>query len=232
MIAEDEDPEDPKEAPPRRSRGDGRAQILKAARRLLAARGFEGMTLQAVADEVGIRKPSVLHHFPSKAALRDGVIEEILEHWGQLLPQMLRNATGPTNRFENLMRELIGFFTEDPDRARLLIRENLDRPLEYRQIFREHVQPWLVMIGNNVRDGQEQGTYRADVDPEEYVLQVIQLILVCIATGDLLTAPSRGGARKPFERRISELMHFARCRLFANDSPVAGATSRKRKSGS
>ena len=49
--------------------GDVRAQVLAAATRLLASRGFEGTTIQSIADEVGVTKPAVLHHFASKELL-------------------------------------------------------------------------------------------------------------------------------------------------------------------
>ncbi|HMJ12015.1 MAG TPA: helix-turn-helix domain-containing protein, partial [Polyangiaceae bacterium] len=71
-------------APSRSS--DVRAQILGAATRLFAAQGFEGTSLQDVAEEVGIRKPSLLYHFASKDELRQAVLRELLAHWKETLP--------------------------------------------------------------------------------------------------------------------------------------------------
>lgn len=201
----------------RRPGGDVRAQVLEAATRLLAARGFEGMTLQAVADEVGIRKPSVLHHFESKEALHAGVIADILGHFGQLVPQLIRSATERGNAFDALMRELTGFFVADPDRARLLLRETLDRPREFRALMQEHVRPWLAMFGHGVREGQKSGTYRADLDPEQYLRHMLQLIVVTIGTSEVLADPSEGGARQGAQRRHRELLRIARTSLF-NDA--------------
>lgn len=201
----------------RRPSGDVRAQVLSAATRLLAERGFEGTTLQAVADEVGIRKPSVLHHFESKEALHAGVIGDILEHWARLVPQLMRSATDREHAFDGLMRELIGFFAEDPDRARLLIRETLDRPKEFRAVILEYVQPWLAMFGHGIREGQRRGTYRAELDPEQYLIQMLQLIVVSIGTGEVLTDPSTGGVRERAQGRHKELLRIARTSLF-NDT--------------
>lgn len=201
----------------RRARGDVRAQVLDAATRLIARHGFDGMTIQAVADEVGIRKPSVLHHFESKEALRAGVIGEILGHWSRLVPQLLRSATERGNGFDDLVRELTGFFADDPDRARLLVRETLDRPREFRALFLEHVRPWLEMFGHGVRDGQRRGTFRADVDPEDYLLHMLQLIVYTIATGEVLAEPG-GEARARARRRHRELLRMARTALFYDET--------------
>ena len=54
--------------------------------------GVDGTSLQVVADAVGIRKPSLLHHFPSKTALRDAVLDELLAHWKDDLPRAMAAA--------------------------------------------------------------------------------------------------------------------------------------------
>ena len=51
-------------------------QIVSAAVRLINARGFNGMSLQAVADEVGITQAGVLHYVGSKHGL---LVESCLE---------------------------------------------------------------------------------------------------------------------------------------------------------
>ncbi len=171
------------------------------------------MTLQSVADAVGIRKPSVLHHFPSKEELRQAVLADIWEHWSKVVPRLLRGAMEHANGFELMMGELVGFFSEDPDRARLLVRETLDRPREFRALFREYVQPWLVMIGDNIRDGQRQGMCHAELDPEGHLLQILELILISTAWGDI---SADGPASAPHEsrRHVDSLMRIARNSLF------------------
>lgn len=49
--------------------------ILDRAAALFAQQGFAKTSLQDVADAVGLSKAGLLHHFPSKEALRSAVIE-------------------------------------------------------------------------------------------------------------------------------------------------------------
>jgi TetR/AcrR family transcriptional repressor of nem operon len=53
-----------------------RAQILRAARKLIQTRSYLGFSFQDVADQVGIRKASLYHHFPTKESLGIEVLRE------------------------------------------------------------------------------------------------------------------------------------------------------------
>ncbi len=195
---------------------DVRTQILEEATRLFAARGFDGTPLQAIADEVGVAKPSLLYHFPSKDELRRAVLNEVMSHWNEVLPRLLEAATTGEHRFESLLGEVVGFFTADADRARLLVREMLDRPEELEHLFREYLGPWMRILSDYIRRGQQDGHLHRDVDPEAYILQIIQLVVAGIAVGDVvesLLGPSDGD-QPARDRQITELMRVARSSLF------------------
>jgi AcrR family transcriptional regulator len=197
---------------------DVRAQILRVATHLFAAHGFDGTSLQAIADEVGIRKPSLIYHFPSKEQLRLAVLEEVLVRWNEVLPRLLMAAAGGEPRFATVMREAVGFFVEDPDRARLLVREILDRPDDMRMRLETHVRPWVDVVADYIRRGQESGEVHELVDPEAYVLQIINLLVSGVAAaacleGGLLPVDSPRG--DPAQRHTRELIRIARYSLFS-----------------
>ena len=49
-------------------------QILDIGQELIQTRGYSAMSFQDIAAVVGIKKPSVIHHFPSKADLGIAII--------------------------------------------------------------------------------------------------------------------------------------------------------------
>ncbi len=59
---------------------DTRTQIMKAFADQLAATGYAGISLVGVAGDVGIRKPSIYHHFPGgKEDLYRAVAQDFIE---------------------------------------------------------------------------------------------------------------------------------------------------------
>lgn len=53
-------------------------KILQAAKRLLVTKGFEAITLEAIAAEAGVNKASTRYYFGSKAGLMGAIVDEIV----------------------------------------------------------------------------------------------------------------------------------------------------------
>jgi AcrR family transcriptional regulator len=197
---------------------DVRRAALDAARQLFADRGFEGTAIQDVASAVGVTKQAVLHHFPSKAELREAVLAELLGHWGATLPRLLAEASGGYDGFQSVFGELVRFFCGGPSWARLVVRELLDRPEAARARLRSDVRPWIDAVAAYVRAGQRDGILRPDVDPEAWAVEMLQLTIFGAATHTVLAGAVAGRGE---DRLALELTRIARSSLF-QDRPPGG----------
>jgi TetR/AcrR family transcriptional regulator len=199
---------------------DVRAATIAAATRLFAAHGFEGTALQDIADAVGVSKPAILHHFPSKEHIRQAVLDAMLSHWNGMLPRLLLAATASGDRFDAVFGELHRFFASDPDRARLIVRETLDRPAEMRKVLRGTVQNWHAAIARYVEAGRVTGRHYADVDPESYVVLIMLLVITATASSPVAAATLDHDGRARFDREIARI---ARASLFPPSAPSLNA---------
>jgi AcrR family transcriptional regulator len=66
-----------------------REAVLKAAAQIIVRLGVGSFTIEAVAQEAGVTKGGVLHHFPSKEALIDGLITQVTEMFNTRLAEEL-----------------------------------------------------------------------------------------------------------------------------------------------
>src|SRR3954451_6523908 len=93
-------------APTRRRRleaEDRRAEIVEAATRLIAERGYRGLTVQGVAEACGLTVAGVLHHMGTK----DGILVAVLEHRDvvdvEAAKQLTQGAAGPREHLDAIM---------------------------------------------------------------------------------------------------------------------------------
>ncbi len=193
---------------------DARTHTLKAATRRFARQGFDSTSLQEIADEVGVRKPSLLHHFPTKNDLLRAVLDNQFDHWTERLPRLLEAVTSGRGRFEAITAELLRFFREDPDRARLIVRELMDRPEAMRGRLSQTLTPWVTLIADYMRKSQEAGHVQADVDPEAYILHIVTLTVSSIASLPVLSHAFGGERDEVTDRHVKELLRIARTSLF------------------
>ncbi len=191
-------------------------KILDHAKRLFAAHGFDAVSLADISKRVGIRKPSLLYHFRSKDTLRQAVLEELLAHWNDVLPKLLMAATTGTEQFDAVLSKTVAFFAEDRDRARLILRELLDRPDEIQPLIETHVRPWVTIVADYIRRGQDQGRLWFDVDPQSYVAHITILVIGSLATFDSIAALAPGDETRKqlLDRHIHELLRIAKTALF------------------
>jgi AcrR family transcriptional regulator len=158
-----------------------RAQLLSAAARVYAHRGFDGATLDEVAEEAGFTKGAVYDHFGSKENLLFALLDEHLS--AQIAEQIALFDPGkaaaerPRPGADRWMKEL----EEDPDAFRLFVEAWLhgQRDEELRSRVAAGMEAWRA---TSRAFGRERGS---DLDAEisEALLDQVANVMLGLGIG-------------------------------------------------
>ncbi len=145
---------EPRTSPPTTRRGrmkaDRRRQLLDAAARLIAERGFHGVRLEDLGAAVGISGPAVYRHFPNK----DAVLVELLVGISTRLfdggTEVTESGSDAAATLEELVDFHVDFATSEPELIRIQDRDldNLpdDARREVRRTQRRYVELWVAAL--------------------------------------------------------------------------------------
>ncbi|MCM3280505.1 TetR/AcrR family transcriptional regulator [Exiguobacterium sp. MER 193] len=113
-------------------------KIMQSARTRFAREGYEGLSLAAVAEDVGIRKPSLYAHIDGKEQLFKQVVTDIANRYEEVWQTTSDDTVGrpPLERIESIVNTLTSFFS-DHETWMLTKRMLLVPPPEFREYIEE-----------------------------------------------------------------------------------------------
>lgn len=150
-----------------------RGQILLTAAKLFGSRGYYGTTTRDIAESVGIRQPSLFHHFATKHLILAELVDADLAQAMDRFAEAAALDIGPSERFHYFLTVSSRDYLTLPYDARGYYSDAVLSEPEFapqrRSIERHHAH-----IRSFVRDGMSTGEFRS-IDPEFVQRAVIGL---------------------------------------------------------
>ncbi|MEO0882123.1 MAG: TetR/AcrR family transcriptional regulator [Pseudomonadota bacterium] len=128
-----------------------REQFLDSAEVLFAERGFYGVSIAAIASELGLTKQALLHHFGSKEKLYGEVLRRISDQFESMEPGPDPSPADAGHHLKTYLLDIAQTALQSPDRTRLLMRELLDNKHRAERAGTWYLKPFLERLIGMVR---------------------------------------------------------------------------------
>lgn len=144
---------------------DTKTQMINIAAWLFADRGFYGVSIANIADELGLTKQALIHHFGTKEKLYGKVMATIA---ARVVQHTTTAQDGdPQDRLEAFFEAFAAYAISHPNDTRLLMRELLDNKQRAEEAAHWYLEPFLRNLVSMV-----QATSRWHNAPEPQALAV------------------------------------------------------------
>jgi TetR/AcrR family transcriptional regulator len=196
----------------RRDRGlQTRAEIVAAAERHFAERGYEATRLDDVAADVGIRRAAIFYHFGDKQELYAAVLDGILEGARAALP----SGGSVAEQLEASLLGWVDWVAQRPNVARLILREAANaQPGEPSPLMRAGAAP-VELLRALIDRGVASGELAPRVDPHHLISLMGATTVFHFAAMPWLTmgVPFDPSSRAELEKHKREILVIARFML-------------------
>jgi AcrR family transcriptional regulator len=164
---------------------DRKDEILDIATHLFADRGYDGTSMNDVAERVGMRKASLFYHFTTKDALYEAALERLVRRLSAALTAAYSANGTYAERLEAAADALTTVLSQRPLAARLLVREAIDWGPALRGRVADPMMQALEAATTFIRAGQDAGEFVLG-DAKQTVLTTIGIQFLPFAIGHVV----------------------------------------------
>lgn len=191
-----------------------RDAILREARTCFANQGFEGTSLNDIAAGVGLRRQSLLHHFPSKETLYREVLHEALADFATRVDVACSAALSGWDKVDVVLEASTTFFQENPEIVRIVRREALTEQSALGYDLGASLRPLFRRAVAFFRAEMDAGRFRRH-DPENLVVTGYGALLTYFSDHRMLTGLLEHDPFSPeaLQARVHHVRSFLRSAL-------------------
>jgi AcrR family transcriptional regulator len=163
--------------PSRRASARRRApEIIEAAARVFAERGFHGATTQDIADVLGIRQASLYYYFPSKEGALELVCLQGVAGFFEVAKAIAAGPGGAADKLARLIKAHLDPLTDRSDFVRVFLNERQHLPAESRRRIGKWSRGLERVFEDVLKEGVRRGELRSDLDTRLAVLGILGMV--------------------------------------------------------
>lgn len=151
------------------------AEIIAAAAKVFAQRGYHGASTQDIADVLGMRQASLYYYFDSKDAALEAVCASGVEDYAVRAQTILRGPGSAADKVAKLVFQHLAPMGERLDFTLVFLGERRFLPAPARKRIRAIERRYERLIEGVIEQGVATGEFRVDLDPRMATLALLGL---------------------------------------------------------
>lgn len=153
-----------------------RDDVVRAAGRLFAERGYHGTSMRDLGKELGLLGSSLYSHVSSKQDLLVDVVEEGAGLFEASAQRALATSGSASDRLDALIAGHVGVVVENIDVSRTFLNEARMLDADHRAPIVDARDHYEEVFRTVIRTGKDDGSFGADVDPKTASIFILSML--------------------------------------------------------
>jgi AcrR family transcriptional regulator len=149
------------------------SEILDAAAKVFAERGYHGASTQDIADVLGIRQASLYYYFPSKEIALELVCMKGVEGFFEAASEVAAKKTSASEKVRGLVEAHLAPLLDRADFVKTFLNERQYLPPLSRKKVGKLSRAYENVIEKVIAEGVAKGEFRKGLDPRLMTLALL-----------------------------------------------------------
>ncbi|WP_456095377.1 TetR/AcrR family transcriptional regulator [Pseudothermotoga hypogea] len=168
-----------------------RERILEAAKAAFSERGFDGVSMEEIAQRAGVRKPLIYYYFPSKEVLFEEVWNRALEELENHIFKEVENENYYVRKIKRFLRAYIDFVTSRKVLSKVIEKERasvLDESGQgdvWKRLKRRY-DDFLNRVAQLIEEGKKNELVNPEIDSQTAAKLITEALAASTTSGSVL----------------------------------------------
>lgn len=159
--------------------------IIETAAELFLTLGFKSVTMDDIAQRMGISKKTIYAHFPTKTKLVEATTFYILEFIENGIEQIQKRGLNAIEELFEIKKFVMNHLKDEKSSPQFQL--NKFYPKVYKSVQKHHLSVMCCSISDNLKKGIEGGLYRSSI-PIDFISKIYFSGMTAIKSNEIFTS--------------------------------------------
>jgi len=162
------------------------SEIIQKSIEIIAQKGIQGLTIKNLSKEIGISEPAIYRHFESKTEILLALLQNFEEVLSFMRDTLTNAKESSISKIEFMFSKIIEIFSLEPSLISVIFSEEI---FKNEKVLKEKIveimNSKITTVENIIKEGQENGEIRTDIDNKTLALMVVGSLRFMVKKWDI-----------------------------------------------
>lgn len=180
---------------------DTKRKIYKVAADMFSKKGFEGTSVDDIANKAKVAKGTIYYYFKSKDDIFIGMVDDGIDRLNEILNEKIKKEKTPKKKMEKLLETQLDFYKENAEFYQVLYSEFWRLETKWKMGIDKIKKGHFSLIKEILKEGEKTGDFKKNIN----VSETISIFSLFFFSGLVWVVLGKNISRKEMHQAINNI---------------------------